>query len=1000
MPRPARRRQKPFLKRTNRRLLLETLEDRSLMAGIVPPTGLISWWGGENSAMDLAGDNDGTPLQGATYATGRVGQAFSFDGVNDRVEIGDQASLKLTSSLTIEGWVRVDALPTAPKHGHILFRGDDRNGLDPYYLAVSSEGQFKFNIDSLTAKSRIDGGTVPLGQFVHVAATLDDATGSQRIYVNGVLAVEAITTVRPFGDLDPASNPGIAIGNHSGYPTSPHNYPLNGGIDELSVYDRALTPEELQSIYTAGLDGNGKVAISISDATATEGSSSYHFIDNFVAPDAHGLAASRQVVIGSNGNVYVVSKDTDAVKIFEGGTGRYIRDLVTPAGELSGPWSLTFGPDGGLYVAGGSQNIIRFDVTTGRGTVFVSTADNGGMQGVKGMTFGPDGNLYASSDDGGDPSGPARNSVLRFDGQTGAFQSIFVASGSGGLDNPNGLTFGPDGNLYVASTKTDSVLRYDGQTGAFLGTFVSPNSGGVDAPNYLTFRNDGLLYVASQFTNQLLRYNSSTGAFVDTFVNNTQIMGFAFSASGVLYLSAGTSAGLPGSSVDRYAPLQFAAFTVALTQPATTTVSINFATANGSAVAGLDYVATNGTLGFSAGETTRTVLVQTIDDLVYEGNESFIVHLSNAVGSVIADGQGVGTIIDNEPMPTKFYVVDDAFANKTFEYGASGAAVENYSINSGNTAPRGATSTATGDKVWTVDANKNVYVYNTSGGLLGSWEAGSLAANATVEGVTTNGTDVWVVDARQDKVFRYTGAASRTSGSQNAASSFSLNKGNINPKDIVTDGASLWVVDDSSTDKVFKYNASTGALLGSWTISTAGITPAPTSPTGITLDPSNPSHLWIVDSGTDRVYQYDAAVTRTSGSQTPSTSFSLAAGNANPQGIADPPVGDSSASVFDAASAGATTPVPVLAGYQVVSAEREGSTPATYGEGEHDALTQFLSEAGNPAVLLPCDGVVRPESGAAATRLFSSHDDALCEIADEMDSLDHGLRTLRGIASR
>ena len=104
--------------------------------------------------------------------------------------------------------------------------------------------------------------------------------------------------------------------------------------------------------------------------------------------------------------------------------------------------------------------------------------------------------------------------------------------------------------------------------------------------------------------------------------------------------------------------------------------------------------------------------------------------------------------------------------------------------------------------------------------------------NATVEGIATNGTDVWIVDAQQDKVFRYTGAASRLSGSQNAASSFNLNGSNTSPKDIVTDGTNLWVVNDSTTDKVFKYTLS-GSLVGSWTITGAG-----SSPTGITLDPS------------------------------------------------------------------------------------------------------------------------------------------------------------------
>src|SRR5262249_51636560 len=210
---------------------------------------------------------------------------------------------------------------------------------------------------------------------------------------------------------------------------------------------------------------------------------------------------------------------------------------------------------------------------------------------------------------------------------------------------------------------------------------------------------------------------------------------------------------------------------------------------------------------------------------------------------------------------------------------------EAYALSSANAAPRGAASTAAGNKVWVLDANKTVYVYNPSGGLLGSWTPGGLNPSAQVEGITTNGADIWIVDAKQDKVFKYTGAAGRLSGSQNAASSFSLNTANKEPKGIVTDGTSLWVVDDSSTDKVFKYTLA-GSLVGSWTITGGG-----GAPTGITLDPTKVGHLWIVDNATDRVYQYDNAAGRTSGTQAASTSFALAAGNTNPQDTADPPVG-------------------------------------------------------------------------------------------------------------
>ncbi|MEO8494569.1 MAG: dockerin type I domain-containing protein, partial [Planctomycetota bacterium] len=251
----------------------------------------------------------------------------------------------------------------------------------------------------------------------------------------------------------------------------------------------------------------------------------------------------------------------------------------------------------------------------------------------------------------------------------------------------------------------------------------------------------------------------------------------------------------------------------------------------------------------------------------------------------------VATILNPSPalplvgmLPTKFYVVNDATANQTFEYTSDGSPVENYALNSGNSSPRGAASTIARNKVWVVDANRNVYVYDTSGSLLGSWTAGTLASNAAVEGITTNGTDIWIVDANSDKVFKYSNAASRLSGSQNAVSSFSLNSGNTSPKDIVTDGANLWVVNDAVQDIVFKYTLS-GSLVGSWTITAGG-----GAPTGITLDPGAPSDIWIVDNNTDRVYQYASAVGRTSGTQAASASFPLAAGNSLPQGIADPPL--------------------------------------------------------------------------------------------------------------
>jgi len=91
-----------------------------------------------------------------------------------------------------------------------------------------------------------------------------------------------------------------------------------------------------------------------------------------------------------------------------------------------------------------------------------------------------------------------------------------------------------------------------------------------------------------------------------------------------------------------------AVFTVSLSTAATQPISVVFATANGSAV-GSDFQAANGTLNFAPGDTTKTFDVVVNSDRAGELDETFVVNLSQATNAVIADSQGVGTIVDDEP---------------------------------------------------------------------------------------------------------------------------------------------------------------------------------------------------------------------------------------------------------------------------------------------------------------------------------------------------------------
>ncbi len=90
-------------------------------------------------------------------------------------------------------------------------------------------------------------------------------------------------------------------------------------------------------------------------------------------------------------------------------------------------------------------------------------------------------------------------------------------------------------------------------------------------------------------------------------------------------------------------------FTVVLSAPSATTVTVDYRTADGTARAGSDYTAVAGTLTFTPGQTSRTISVQVTGDTVLEPDETFFVDLSAPVGAVIADGQGLGTIVNDEP---------------------------------------------------------------------------------------------------------------------------------------------------------------------------------------------------------------------------------------------------------------------------------------------------------------------------------------------------------------
>jgi probable HAF family extracellular repeat protein len=127
-------------------------------------------------------------------------------------------------------------------------------------------------------------------------------------------------------------------------------------------------------------------------------------------------------------------------------------------------------------------------------------------------------------------------------------------------------------------------------------------------------------------------------------------------------------------------------FTVSLSAAASQPVSVSYGTASGSAVAGTDFQSASGSVTFSAGETAKTVSIVVNGDRVGEADETFLVNLSSATGgAVVADGQGVGTIVDDEPRVN----ITDVSSNEgnsgtrpfTFTVSLSAASAVSVSVN-------------------------------------------------------------------------------------------------------------------------------------------------------------------------------------------------------------------------------------------------------------------------------------------------------------------------------
>ncbi|MGL5016642.1 MAG: choice-of-anchor D domain-containing protein, partial [Luteolibacter sp.] len=215
----------------------------------------------------------------------------------------------------------------------------------------------------------------------------------------------------------------------------------------------------------------------------------------FIAAGAGGLDAPAQMIVGPDAKLYIADSVANAVKRFDL-DGNFI-DNFTPAGTLTNPVALKFGPDGNLYVlcGGANRQIHRFHGSTGVYEALLVNATSIQLNSAKDFIFMPSTNDFLVTS--------ATNAVARFNFTTGAFVSNYLnpTKNRSILDSPTGITIGPDGNYWVASSSGSAkITRFRVSNAARINdALFEPSSAGIHEIVY----DAGYFFMANSSTNKI-----------------------------------------------------------------------------------------------------------------------------------------------------------------------------------------------------------------------------------------------------------------------------------------------------------------------------------------------------------------------------------------------------------------------------------------------------------------------------------------------------------------
>ena len=569
-----------------------------------PPANMVSWWTGDGHADDIYGGNSGTWGGTAAYGIGEVGQAFSFDGSNS-VSVAHAANL-MPTALTVDVWV----YPTTagPGFTRILEKGGYNGigggtGYDLLFNVGSQRAQFEVwngpNHQDVASTS-----SIPLNTWTHIAATFDGST--MQIYVNGV-----------------------SEGSLGGVTMTPNTLPLTfgrasrgqfdfftGQIDEIEIFDTALSPSDIANIYNAGSVGKCHTStLQFSSATYSVNENGNNAIITVMRTGAHDTTATIDYATLSGGTATGGATCTSGT------------DYQTTSGTLNfaaNETSKTFNVpicDDVIYEGNETVNLQLSNVT-GSGASLGSSSSA----------------VLTITENDAQPS-------ISIDDVT-----LTEADGNAVFTVTQSAVSGLDATFVYSTTDGTAIAPGDYTTATNVASSIP--AGSTTTTISIPTTNDSVYEADETFTVTLsnpVNATIGTGAGTGTITNDDAPPAIQFSASNY---NVGEGAGT---------------VTITLTKTGSTALVSNVlvTTSDGSATAPADYNALPAgyILAFAPNDTVRTFQITINEDSVYEGDEQLNVTLSAPFQATIGtQNPATVTIQDNDAAPS--FSIDDVTMNE------------------------------------------------------------------------------------------------------------------------------------------------------------------------------------------------------------------------------------------------------------------------------------------------------------------------------------------------